>query len=128
MSVQAMHLKNHFPDSRVRVRKATLEWIAKLVPTECSETYTVRLVCKQDDYPRVHVIEPELVAPEGKDLPHVYTEDRLCLYYPGEWQRTEILAVTVIPWISEWLFHYEIWRATGEWCGGGVHPSSKNLN
>jgi len=24
-----------------------------------------------------------------------------------------------------WLFYYEIWLATGEWCGGGVHPEKR---
>ena len=32
------------------------------------------------------------------------------------------LATTIVPWCSEWLFYYELWLATGEWLGGGVHP------
>jgi hypothetical protein len=31
------------------------------------------------------------------------------------------LAMTVIPWISEWLYFYELWLVTGEWLGGGTH-------
>ena len=39
------------------------------------------------------------------------------------------IAETIIPWASEWLLHYEIWLATGEWQGGGIHPDiSKKRN
>jgi hypothetical protein len=26
---------------------------------------------------------------------------------------------TILPWISEWLFFYELWLFTGDWLGGG---------
>jgi hypothetical protein len=28
----------------------------------------------------------------------------------------------IIPWISCWLYFYEVWLATGTWIGGGTHP------
>ena len=31
----------------------------------------------------------------------------------------------LIPWISEWLFYFEMWLITGEWYGGG-HGNEKN--
>ena len=30
-----------------------------------------------------------------------------------------LIADTIVPWTCEWLVHYEIWFATGEWHGGG---------
>jgi hypothetical protein len=32
------------------------------------------------------------------------------------------IADTVLPWTTEWLYHYEIWLITGEWTGGGDWP------
>jgi hypothetical protein len=32
------------------------------------------------------------------------------------------LAKAIVPWTSEWLLHYEIWLATGDWRGSGIHP------
>ncbi len=32
---------------------------------------------------------------------------------------------TIIPWAIEWLYYYEIWCVTGEWQGGGAHPTAK---
>jgi hypothetical protein len=57
-------------------------------------------------------------------LPHVYSSDTqyLCLHYPREkkWTESQNIAVTIIPWAAEWLFHYEIWVITGTWNGGGT--------
>jgi hypothetical protein len=38
------------------------------------------------------------------------------------------LAKTIIPWIYDWLFHYEIWLATGDWTGGGIHVQKESAN
>lgn len=35
-----------------------------------------------------------------------------------------LIADTYIPWAIEWLYYYEIWLVTGEWCGGGIHPTT----
>ncbi|WP_370324537.1 hypothetical protein [Euzebya sp.] len=70
----------------------------------------------------MHVISPRLHGPER--LPHVYAHNQLCLYLPGTWADHQLIADTIIPWTMEWLFHYEIWAATGSWEGGGLHPTS----
>jgi hypothetical protein len=32
-----------------------------------------------------------------------------------------LLADTILPWTSEWLFYYELWSVNGyEWLGGGI--------
>ena len=73
------------------------------------------------------MLKPELIAPEGKGLPHTYHGKRLCLYYPGidDWRGDMLLSKIIIPWISEWLLHYEIWLVTEKWYGGGKHPLKK---
>lgn len=75
--------------------------------------------------PVVHVLNPPLRRrQEDEPIPHTYPGDRLCLYHPEyrEWTPRVLIANTIIPWISEWLYWYEIWLATGEWRGGGEHP------
>jgi hypothetical protein len=49
----------------------------------------------------------------------MFPDSTLCLCYPEEWQPTMLIARTILPWTVEWLAHYEIWRATGHWTGGG---------
>ena len=86
--------------------------------------------------PRVTVINPLLRRrPEKPEeaIPHIYpnrwSPDRpiLCLYLPGsgEWSARDAVADTTISWAIDWLACYEGWLATGEWAGGGAHPTKE---
>ncbi len=92
-----------------------------------STNYYIKVVYQREKHPNVYVIEPKpLILPEGKSkLEHIYSTDKqhLCIYYKKakEWNETMFIADTIIPWTSEWLYHYEIWVATGIWHGGGIH-------
>jgi hypothetical protein len=33
-----------------------------------------------------------------------------------------LIADSTVPWSVEWLIYYEIWKATGDWHGGGELP------
>lgn len=75
--------------------------------------------------PEVKVLDPPLQRHAGSSrIPHMYKQQRLCLYHPnyGDWTPSKLLADTIVPWISEWLYYYEIWLVTGHWGGGGEHP------
>jgi hypothetical protein len=128
LSVQLLHLKRLFPQSHIHIQHNFLVWEGQIMPTQLSQVYTVRLSYKLAKSPQVNVLKPELIVPEGKSLPHTYPGERLCLYYPGigDWRGDTLLAETIVPWISEWLYYYEIWLVTGEWYGGGIHPRRKN--
>jgi len=84
----------------------------------------VRLRYKLTGSPEVEVLEPLLQKRGSDNPPHLYPGKKLCLYLPriGEWNKTMMLSQTIIPWTSEWLLNYEVWLATGEWSGGGLHP------
>jgi hypothetical protein len=124
LALQGHSLRRSFPDSHLIVERSCLTWMMNITPTPLSCTYTVQLRYRLCEPPRVHVLDPPLVVQEGKNPPHTYSENQLCLYLPraGEWRSDMFLSQTIVPWISEWLLHYEIWRATGKWCGGGIHP------
>jgi len=128
LSVQLLNLKRLFPQSHVHIQRNCLVWENKIMPSQLSQLYTVRLIYKLAKSPQVNVLKPELIVPEGKRLPHTYPGKRLCLYYPGidDWRGDMLLAETIVPWISEWLYYYEIWLVTGAWYGGGIHPRRKN--
>lgn len=125
--VQANKLQSYFPDSKYSVRQNILVWKGYLQPTHLSPKYLIKVVYQREKHPDVYVIDPKpLVLAEGKSkLEHVYDTDKqhLCIYYKRakEWNETKFIADTIIPWTSEWLFHYEIWVSTGIWHGGGIH-------
>ena len=110
-------------------------WTTKRVGNTMLATGTVRPTALSTEYrvslkfegivPEVRVVSPALAGrDDGEPIPHMYEQDRLCLFRPhgGDWTPSEPISATIIPWISEWLFFYEIWLATGDWLGGGEHP------
>lgn len=122
---QLAFLRLLWPGFRSRVNGNALVSTGDLCPSELSATYTVRIDQRGGDCPEVRVLEPKLKRRTSEErIPHMYGQERLCLYLPGshEWKPDDPIAVTIIPWASLWLYFYEIWHATGEWLGGGVHP------
>ena len=127
LAIQAAYLKKHFPQSRADVQRSCLLWRAVLQPTELSRPYEVSMSYALHSRPRVRVLSPPLELPPRSSEVHVYLDGTLCLYFPGEWTRSRPLVETVVPWICEWLVHYEAWQVTGTWHGGGVHLVNKAL-
>lgn len=116
---EANRLQQRFPQGRSTMRDGTLRWVGELRPTEVSVAYRVELIYSPPGSPRVYVREPTLCADDSGRLPHIYADGGLCLHEEGQWSPGDQLAETIVPWTSEWLLHYEFWRATGEWKGSG---------
>ena len=109
--------------SEVRVKCGRLRWRGELQPTPLSRTYSVGLTYAVGRRaPDVRILRPQLRTDEVRELPHVYPGDELCLCYPWEWDGSQLIARTIIPWTSEWLLHFEIFASTGCWHGGGHEP------
>jgi hypothetical protein len=105
-----------------------MTWTGPIRPSALGEEYQVRITYKLGEKPQVTVVSPELHGREnGSRIPHVYPGKRLCLYFPAarEWGPDKLIADTIVPWAALWLYHYENWHATGEWLGGGIHPTVK---
>jgi hypothetical protein len=96
-----------------------------LQPTSRSVAYEFVLKYNLTDRPKTKIISPALQKnSKGEDVPHLYPFENLCLYQPKycEFNRTDFLCDTIIPWTSLWLYYYEVWHLTDEWLGGGEHP------
>jgi hypothetical protein len=127
LAIQAGNLRKYFPGSVTSVRRNTLLWIGELIPSPLSDVYTVRIQYSLGEPPLVEVLNPKIVDRNGRMPEHLYLDGSLCLYLPdsGEWDKSMLIVDTLVPWAAEWLLHYEVWRATGTWFGGGIHPRSK---
>lgn len=135
VAAQAGMLKYMFPGSAVSTfADHGLTWAHSIRPSPLGALYKVKLTYTVDSEPKCYIVAPSpLTLAEGtKKLPHMYEQksQMLCLYYPDgkEWNTGMSIAQTIIPWIYDWLYHYEIWLGNGGvWTGGGVHlaPSSK---
>jgi hypothetical protein len=128
LAVQATHLRWRYPDGRIVLTPTRLTFVAAIRPTELSPDYEVVFVLESFQDPIVYVVDPPLQRLPGRDLPHVFDADTLCLFVDAEWHPVRLLGDTIVPWASDWLFHYEAWLATGRWEGGGVHPDATPTN
>jgi hypothetical protein len=96
----------------------------KICPTALSPEYTIEIIYEAGKKPRIYVVEPELIIPPGKDgLPHIWPDSgSLCLYTTEFDYNNDLLAESIIVWVTWWLYYYEIWLETGKWVAKGTHP------
>lgn len=121
LAQQAFALHARFPDAKVRLNATQLLWSAVLQPTPLSREYRVQISYQLRRYPQVRVLDALATRGEAS-LPHVFSNGTLCLHRDGEWTSRMSIVDSTVPWASEWLAHYEVWLATGDWHGGGVWP------
>ncbi len=125
---QAGALRSKYPNGKItEIRGDHLVWRWEVQPTPLSPVYSIKMTYKWKKDPDVYVISPNpLALADGKTrLPHIYNQEKqhICLYFRKgyEWSSDQFLSETVVPWIAEWLYFYEIWQYTGQWTGGGIH-------
>jgi hypothetical protein len=114
---QALGLRSVFPETRPVIRRDRLCWTGRLQPCELSRIYTVKITYTAGSYPVTRILDPQLSATETGFLPHTYNDQSLCLHDAGQWAEHMLIVDTIVPWTAEWLLHYEVWVATGEWLG-----------
>ncbi|EES71201.1 hypothetical protein POTG_04204 [Paenibacillus sp. oral taxon 786 str. D14] len=127
--IEAMY--QSFPNFEVTWERNKVVWTGTIQPTTASKIYIVRIKYSIEMVqPEVYVVSPKLKRRKGSDenIPHLYTGERLCLFRPKkkEWTKQMLIAETIVPWTSLWLYHYEVWHVLGEWMGGGEHPSERH--
>jgi hypothetical protein len=126
LTLQVLWLRKRFPDARCCVIRNKLTFEADLKPSPTSDIYRVRLTYALGRRPKPVIVSPELRPTDGCQVPHTYDGQELCLHVKGEWKPEELLADTIVPWISEWIVNYETWVFTGDWLGGGTHAARWN--
>src|SRR4051794_11334403 len=129
MAQQIGRMRMVCPDfERTSWHNDLVRWEGNLQPTDASARYRIAVEYRLRRRPAVTVLEPDLKIHEnGSAIPHRFGDGTLCLYLTnsGEWHPSMYVAEAIIPWAAHWLYHYELWHATGEWMGGGVHPAVK---
>jgi hypothetical protein len=126
---QLQSLKAAQPDSKVDIiTHKQMRWRGHLRPSPLSKQYEIAIRYSSSKcFPCVFVLNPKLQQFNGQPIPHRYGDGSLCLFRPSkkEWNGTMRISDTILPWASLWLYYYEIWLATGEWLGGGEHPTTE---
>lgn len=98
-----------------------------------SKAYKVEFQSKANS---IKILLHGIDVPHGdlKTIPHIFTKESdaeagtvsLCLYLNrtkhSEFHFGDNLQETIIPWIKEWIYFYELFLMTGKWYGNGKHP------
>ncbi|WP_417858645.1 hypothetical protein [Xanthomarina gelatinilytica] len=129
-------IKRDFPEIKVlKSEWDNFEIVVKIRPTSISELYEVKIVYTENKWIKIFVVNKVLkTATNRTKLPHVYDshKQQLCLYSPSkkEWNAHNYIIDTILPWISEWLYFYELWLPEGKWLGGGhnEYPNEDNTD
>ncbi len=122
---QALALKSVYPDSSVRIGPNRLVWRGRLKPSALSREYTIEISLRVGQNPVVNVVHPPLEPNARGLLPHIWDDGSLCLNTAKQWSAKMHLVDTTLPWASEWLLHYEMWKGTGLWLGDGPGAESQ---
>ncbi|MES2457886.1 MAG: hypothetical protein V4594_20170 [Bacteroidota bacterium] len=120
---QYLDFKRNLPDWYAQSTPSGFTAKAVIQPTPLSDCYTVRVSYRHNTSPIITVLNNKLKprVPKG-NIKHTYRDGSLCLFYPKakEWTEKDLISQTIVPWISVWLYYYEIWFVTGQWLGGGI--------
>jgi hypothetical protein len=116
---EAEELRKRYPTCTVQLRQRNLRCRVTLQPTPSSATYSILITYDWFRPPRARVLRPHLEPNSDNELPHIYPDGTLCLHTVEDWAWDKLLADSIVPWTSQWLFFYEIWKLTGQWLGSG---------
>jgi len=122
---QLAYMRMIWPHFNCRVVGSRLVCRGSVTPLDISAEYSIRIDYEVGGLPSVWVDDlpaPDDEPPGGK-IPHRYRDGSICLFSGSEWTSSRAIAQTILPWLLEWLAFYEGWLATGEWQGGGTHPT-----
>lgn len=118
------------PDWHLVWHKHVPRIIGLVQPTPMSDSYKVSIAVK-DGEPDVTILAPQLLVSKGQFIEvHMYGPQKPCLYRPDadDWNPVNEKFPSIVTWLSEWLFFYELWLSTGEWLGGGEHPRERGAS
>lgn len=130
---QAAWLARHWPSFTAAPGHGVARCRGTLQPLPNGTVYKVCIEFKGNTWPKAWVVTPLLTRREPSvRIPHTYDDVTVpggcypCLWLPiaHELALEEAVHEKIVPWLAEWLFHYEMWRVTGKWLGGGEHPGS----
>lgn len=123
-------IRKKYENVSLEINKNIVSIYVSLQPTEESLIYRIKIVATVwKPMVSVFVVEPDIskYARGALTIPHTYSDGAICLFYPpnNEWDYDDSWADTLVPWASLWLYYFELWLATGEWLGEGIHPRNE---
>lgn len=117
--IQKLFVEKHFTWLKLALDKKNKQLIGKGTLQIGSKSYKILLSYspfQKFRYDRIYVCDDTI---KYHDDIHLYYDNSLCLYHPviDKLPGKNISLCEMIPWISEWLVHYNQWKKYKVWLG-----------
>ena len=117
--LQKKHIEKYFSYLKCSIGRISekLICIGELQPHKDTDIYKIKMVYKVGNSPKIYITSPKV---EYHDNIHMYKDNSLCLFHKNDFSWNDekiIIAETIVPWVSEWIIFYEIWKIEGKWKG-----------
>lgn len=122
-------LQDHYDFLKCSIEKNRLTCYGTLRPFGCELDYRIKVEYVAGHEPKTTILKPQI---EPDKHIHMYGDHSICLHYPPDmkWDIKTKLYLYTIPWISEWIIFYEIYKVKGKWLGkeSPTHISERDKN
>ena len=132
LTYQKKLIEQNFSFLKCRIQNKVLICNGVLQPEGCADKYKIKIEYIVGHEPKCTILEPEIKP--LKEI-HMYNDHSICLHYPPDmtWNIKIKIYQYTIPWISEWITYYEIYKINGNIWEGRESPvhiteSDKNIN
>ena len=114
--LQGAFVRRHFPCFHCRFYRRQWHCRGTIMPSEDCDAYEIKITYRFGSVPHVSVLRPQITP---RAAIHMYSDGSLCLYFPEDtpWKPSDDLHQKTIPWTSEWLVFYELFKIRKKWLG-----------
>jgi hypothetical protein len=120
-AIQVQAMRARYPQfTSKKTMEGDIVFTGKLQVKSELPVYTVKVVYRGDDRPRIFILDP-LPVPGA---PHIFPgSGSLCLYHKDnyKWSESKLIAHEIMGWTAGWIYFYEYWLQNNhEWIGPEV--------
>lgn len=120
--IQKQLVDQNFPWLKTVVKDGELLGKGKIKPKGCKKEYKILFgydINRIGRKERIFILNDSQI--KFGLTPHLYNDGSLCLYFPEDFPiYMDLNFVDLVPWISEWLVMYELWKKYGVWLSDEV--------
>ena len=117
--VQKLFVEKHFDWLNLYIDRKNKQLIGKGTLEIAGKSYKILLSYSPFNsfrYDRIYIQDASI---KYHDAIHLYYDKSLCLYHPviDKTPNKNISLCEMLPWISEWIVHYNLWKKYKVWMG-----------
>jgi hypothetical protein len=113
--LQKKSIQKNYECFRCEVNNGVLTCIGIIIPECGCQQYKIKVQQRKGCSPKAWILDPII---EYDSKIHMFKDDgSLCLYdhRASAWKLSDLISMSIIPWMAEWVVLYELYQIYGEW-------------